>query len=238
MPVCRLCKKEGQLRRSHIIPEFLWKGLYDETNTFFGVTGKGSVGHRKLQKGLREPLFCDACEQHFNDAFEKPFYRQWVKDSPLPAVWANDELIWLQFEYSTFKLFHLSILFRAHVSSLTDFEVVDLGPHAEKIRIMLIDQNPGEVHEYPIFGYAILHPETRSPIQIVSSAQLSKIEGTRCYAMMYGGVEWYICVASHRYREFEKLSLRSNGTIPIGPMRMDEIGSVQRVVKSYANIRT
>ncbi|ALO44896.1 hypothetical protein [Pseudohongiella spirulinae] len=238
MPICRLCKKENQLQKSHIIPEFLWKGLYDESNTFFGITGTGPFGHRKLQKGLREPLFCRACEQHFNDAFEKPFNKQWIKNTQMPKVWANDTLIWMQFDYATFKLFHLSILFRAHVSSLPDFTVVDLGAHAERIRNMLTEENPGEVHEYPIFGYAILHPETKSPVQIVSSAQLSRIAGTHCYAMMYGGVEWYICVASHRYKEFEKLALRSDGTIPLGPIPMDKVGSIRRTAKIYASKRT
>lgn len=121
------------------------------------------------------------------------------------------------------------------MSSLPDFDVVDLGPHAEKIRKMLLEVKPGLAYEYPVFGYAILHPEARSPVQIVSSAQSSRIEGTRFYAMMYGGVEWYICVASHRFAEFEKLSLRLDGRIPIGPIPMDKIGSVQRMAKVYAS---
>lgn len=237
MSICRLCNNDRELRLSHIIPEFLWKELYDDNHSFYGITGRGLRGHKILQKGLRERLFCDACEQLFNESFEKPFKARWVDKFPLPTKWGVDDIFWINVDYPTFKLFHLSVLFRAHVSSLEDFGAVQLGSHAETIRKMLLDSDPGDSHKYPIFGYAILNPETKEPVQIVSSAQASRMNGAYFYGMMYGGVEWWVCVASHRVPDFEKLSLRADGAMPIGPMSMEKIGSIQRTSKAYHDVR-
>lgn len=38
---CRLCEQNKDLRNSHIMPEFLYKPLYDSNNRMAGITGKG-----------------------------------------------------------------------------------------------------------------------------------------------------------------------------------------------------
>ncbi len=238
MPTCKLCNQEKELCKSHIIPEFLWEDLYNSKHQVLGVHGQGRRGWEVLQKGLREKLFCNDCEQHFNEHFEKPFRTMWVENCPLLDPWEISNFLWVAVEYSTFKLFHLSVLFRAHVSSLPSFEAVALGKHAEIIRKMLIELNPGPEDQYPIFGYAVLHHTTKRPLKMISSAQASKLDGQRCYGMMYGGVEWWICVASHRNPAFLKGSLRSTGLIPIMPMPMNEVGSVQDAQRALKNAGT
>ncbi len=78
MPICRLCNNERVLRNSHIVPESLYSNLYNEKGHMMGINGFGSKGWKPLQQGIREHLFCEACEQHFNEHFEKPFRKQWV----------------------------------------------------------------------------------------------------------------------------------------------------------------
>ncbi len=64
----------------------------------------------------------------------------------------------VQYDYATFKLFHLSVLFRASVSSLSTFQEVNLGAlHEERIRQMLLNEDPGKDWEYPILGFAVLN---------------------------------------------------------------------------------
>lgn len=236
MPICRLCQKDRILRDSHIVPEFLYDDLYNDKHQMMGINGLGNRGWSVVQKGLRERLLCDVCEQHFNDRFEKPFRAQWVEASPLPSTWNLNDVHWCNFDYGSFKLFHLSVLFRAGVSSLPTFSAVSLGPHEEKLRKFLLSENPGESWEYPIFGYAIIHHKTNRLIPMVTQAILSSFNGHRCYGMAYGGVHWWICVSSHRNIELESASLQSDGRMPFHAVPWNDIPPIQSAAVALRRI--
>ncbi len=121
-----------------------------------GITGQGNKGWMSLQKGIREYLFCYDCEQHLNEKYEKPFLQQWSIDS-LPDHIKQDSAHSAVYDYRTFKLFHLSILFRSSVSSLPTFQEVNLGTHEECVRNMLIFEDPGQDWKYPILAFAVLN---------------------------------------------------------------------------------
>jgi hypothetical protein len=61
---CKLCQQEKQLRRSHILPEFMYQNLYDEKPRRFHTLNVDlddvSKSSNKIeQKGIREFLLCD-----------------------------------------------------------------------------------------------------------------------------------------------------------------------------------
>lgn len=60
--VCALCHEPGELRRSHIIPEFFYKPVYDETHRFLQSSTDPADRVLTRQKGLREYLLCQRCE--------------------------------------------------------------------------------------------------------------------------------------------------------------------------------
>lgn len=229
MPLCRLCQKDRVLRNSHVVPEFLYSDLYNNKHQMMGVHGLGSKGWEVQQKGLREYLFCDACEQHFNERFEKPFRRAWIKNCPLLDPWDADDVHWIQVNYADFKLFHLSVLFRAGVSSLPTFSEVSLGLHEDRLRRMLLNVNPGAAEQYPIFGYAVIHHRTKRIVQMVSKAQANKFGGRRCYGFMYGGVQWWIGVASDTNHELQQVALRADGQMPFTAVPWNEIAVIQEM---------
>lgn len=75
--ICKLCGNKNELRNSHIIPEFFYRPLYDSKHRFNVIPL--SVGERKRfeQKGLREKLLCDKCEQQisqYENHVRKVFY--------------------------------------------------------------------------------------------------------------------------------------------------------------------
>lgn len=138
---CRLCQNSAELRNSHVIPEFLYEPLYDSKHRAMGVHGKGNKKWRYLQKGLREKLLCQKCEQLLNDYYEKYFRNFWFVSSQIPFKCDIEKIYKISgIDYVKFKLFHLSILFRASISSLPTFSQVSLGPHEGKICEMLINQ--------------------------------------------------------------------------------------------------
>lgn len=227
MSICHLCKEEKQLRNSHIVPEFLYEDLYNDKGHLVGVNGVGPKGRRLLQKGIREPLLCESCEQHINEYCEKPFRAQWFNTSPIPTTWSPNTIYSGHFDYSSFKLFHLSVLFRASVSSLGTYRAISLGPHEERIRKLILSRDPGPTWQYLIFGHAVVHDKTWSLVRIISAPERINFNDHRCYGMMYGGVYWYFYISSHRNRELERIGLQRDGHMPLHAIPWNKIGVIQ-----------
>lgn len=59
---CRLCLQIKDLRRSHIIPEFIYKPLYSSEHNRVIEIKEGLVPGL-MQKGYREELLCQDCEK-------------------------------------------------------------------------------------------------------------------------------------------------------------------------------
>lgn len=232
---CRLCHKNRDLRNSHIVPKFPYKKILNAKRQIMGINGQGGRGWKPVQDGAKEYLFCECCEQHFNKYFEIPFRSFWVDSLPLPDPWIDDCERWIAADYESFKLFHLSILYRAGVSTLPMFSHVNLGPYEEIIRLLLLNRDPGGYSQYPVAGYAIVHHTTRRLVQMVSQPQCFTVGGRRCYGIIYGGVEWWICVASDRNHEFEKFALQRNGKMCFSVIPWNEIAVVQKAALALRN---
>jgi len=237
MPICQLCLKDLDLRNSHIVPEFLHKKLYNNKGHLAAINDQGIKGYKPLQQGLREYLFCESCEQHFNKYYEKPFQTQWTNANPLPDPWNVSEPYWIKVDYNSFKLFHLSVLFRASVSSLPNFAEVSLGPHQDRLRQMILDRDPGKFWQYPIFGVAVIHHKTKKIIQTVAMAYRTKYNEHHCYSIIYGGVQWSISVSSHRNNEFERCALQANGCMPFHAIQWEELEVFQTAARMLRNTR-
>lgn len=226
MAKCRLCQKDRVLCNSHIVPEFLYGDLYNDQRQLMGITGKGHKGWKPLQKGIREYLLCVDCEQYLNDNYEKPFLKQWTVDSPLPDSMAQDATYSAVYDYPTFKLFHLSILFRSSVSSLPTFRKVNLGAHEERIRQMLISKDSGKDWEYPILGSVVLHGG-KVERRLITTPIAGRYEEHIVYEQMYGGVVWHVLVSSHRNDSFCRAGLQPTGHITLIAVPWNEVWGVQ-----------
>lgn len=232
IPICRLCGTNSRpLRNSHIVPEFLYRPLYNDKGHMLAIQQSDERRRARglLQKGIRERLFCEQCEQHFNEHFEKPFLKQWFPN-PLPDLWDHDDIQWLTVDdYASFKLFHLSVFFRAAVSSLATYANVDVGRHESVLRGHLLDRNPGDRLDYPIAGRAVIHHQTnRIILRVMTQPTVRMNESHRYFTMVYGGVEWWIKLSSHRHQRFEERCLRPDGRMPFGAVPWTEIPAILR----------
>lgn len=191
------------------------------------INGRGNRGWKAIQDGIKEYLFCETCEQHFNKYYEEPFRAQWVAAAPLPNPWDLSGVHWIKVDYISFKLFHLSVLFRAGVSSHPSYREVSLGPHQETLRQLILNRDPGSLHQYPVLAYAVIHHKTNRLIPMVSQAQRSIFGTQRCYGMIYGGAQWWVSVSSHRNVEFEQAALQPDGHMPFCAVPWNEIAVIQ-----------
>ena len=81
------------------------------------------------RKGLRERLLCDECEGRLS-RYETYFAGVWYGESGLPAVIPEEATAVAKSDLDSvlFKLFHLSILWRASVATINDFAGVKFRP--------------------------------------------------------------------------------------------------------------
>ena len=237
---CRLCLKKGEPQKSHIIPEFLYKELYNDKNHMMGITGLGNKGWKPLQKGLRELLLCRACEGFLNDKYEKPFLHDWIRACPLPKNLKTNRVYPISIpSYTSFKLFHLSVLFRAGVSTLAEFGSVNLGPHEEIIRKLLLSITPGKSWQYLIIGYPLVNEKSGSLFNMISQPLERKFNKEhRCYSMIYGGVEWWITISSHRTKDIEEISLQENGSMQLRAIPWQQVPNARMMSNALNNPRT
>ena len=153
MQQCKLCLRDATLRKSHIVPEFVYNPVYDSSHRAITLEPKKPRrGYR--QNGFWDRLFCDACEKLLG-RLESYFADVWF-NRPLRPNSLQGEVVRISgLDYTKFKLFHLSILWRADTSALEVFKGVSLGRHAEDIRHRILTADPGSADVYPITGFAL-----------------------------------------------------------------------------------
>jgi hypothetical protein len=197
---CALCRVDVPLRNSHIIPEFLYETLYDGKHRFHRLSVSSSQKYRMLQKGLREPLLCDGCEQHLS-VFEG-YARSALTDISQVDWTTNGDLLFLTgLDYAEFKLFQLSILWRAGVASLPEFRQVSLGPHEPLLRSMLLASDPGSSETYPCLMFALAH-EDRMIHDLIAEPTWTRVDGHYAYRFVFGGLVWLYLVSGHGLPKF------------------------------------
>lgn len=222
---CKLCGNDNKLLKSHIIPEHVFSDVYDKKHRFKGIEADGNSKFE--QKGLREELLCRNCEQLLSRKYEHYFAKFWYQKRKVPNVVNSDYVDINRIDYLKFKLYHLSILYRASVSSLPTFSNVSLGPHEAKIRDMLL--NAEDNTNYHIFGVLILDEKGRPMTKLIIPPQRKYYGGHTAYETIFGGCAWYVKISSHRSKDIEQISLKKYGTMSLVTERYESFKSIQDV---------
>jgi hypothetical protein len=208
--ICALCKQEKVLQNSHVIPEFMYKHLYDDKHRFHIFSSKGPKHKRQEQKGLREKLLCKDCEKQLS-VYER--YVSLVFSGEIKVISErNSNLVKISgLDYHNFKMFGLSVLWRASVSKLQFFEKVTLQLHEEKIRELILTENPSKPDEYGFF-LAPLVDNGRDLEDLMVQPTRSRLGGHYCYRFVFGGILWIFIVSSHQTPEvFQQAFVNPSG---------------------------
>jgi hypothetical protein len=192
---CALCLQHAELRRSHVIPEFLYETLYDEKHRLQVLSIIPEQANWREQKGLRERLLCDACEQKLS-IWERYASLALKGGVPLTARQDGNVVRISGLDYRQFKLFQLSVLWRAGVSSLPFFERVELGKHAEVLRQLLLTGDPGSPERYGCFMFGLKH-EAGAFTGVIMQPGKVRLNGHIAYRFIFGGFLWAMLVSGH-----------------------------------------
>ena len=214
---CKLCLEARELCRSHVLPEFGLDGLYSDPTRprrFLALSGNPEPhahGVKIEQKGLRERLLCAECETRLS-RFET-YVSRLLRDGlslPTPGTMKRNLA-----DYSLLKSFQFSLLWRTHLSTARMFQVVDLGPHADRIRRMLLDENPGTARQYPCaIGVAYLGTQARPGL--VTPPFALKREGRHWYVISFAGFNWIFLVSNDMERHtWRNWCVQEDSALPI-----------------------
>ncbi len=216
---CHLCLKDRELVKSHIIPEFLFRPGYDE-NRQMQVLQQTRPKPRIIQKGFNQRLLCPDCENHIVNQFEDYFARKWYVERVVPNHYSRPILRLNDLDYARFKLFHLSILWRASISTLAPFNQVSLGESEETLREMLLADDPGKPDDFQILAVLVLFPGSTEVLHgMLSSPTSGTLDGQPLFTFLFGGCMWmYFASLGKPHQMFSQVGLSEAGNM-ILPVR-------------------
>lgn len=153
LQTCRLCGANGQLRNSHILPEFLYKeNLYSEETKRLHIISLGRREGPKVdfeQKGIRERLFCQACEtklSRYEHHAAEAFFR-----NPDRTLIMHNLVEYQGLDFNKMRLFQHSIVWRCAIANHPLFSKIKLSnTHLRNLRRMIREEDPGEPEAYPL----------------------------------------------------------------------------------------
>jgi|LGOV01.1.fsa_nt_gb hypothetical protein len=212
---CRLCQEDKPLRKSHIFPEWLYKPLYDGNHRFFVLSTDANKKRGTRPKGIYEKLLCNECEQRLSKW--EGYARDVFYDLPLKVVDDNRAAVFSGLKYTPFKLFQMSLIWRASITNRHEAHRVDLGPHTERLRKMLFEDRPGEIYEYgSILMLPALSQELMQQFLYPPESLPSRIDGHSAYRAVFGGLFWLFIVSNHSARiPHKEVFLSKDGSLPI-----------------------
>lgn len=210
---CALCRLEKPLQNSHIIPEFLYGVMYDEKHRYNVLSLAPERRERTAQKGARERLLCRECEQKFAK-LER--YASLVIKGGAPGMDGRRDgsVVYVNgIDYTQFKLFLLSLLWRAGVAKDRYFERVVLGPHEERLRAMLLSGDPGPFDLYSCILWGLNLEPDEIPELMVQPCK-DKVWGHTTYHFVVPGFKLVYFVSNQRLpRKQSRFVLQHDGSL-------------------------
>lgn len=228
---CALCRQEHPLVRSHVIPEFLYRPLYDDKHQFHEFSSEPRRLHRSRQKGIYGRLLCAECDNRLSK-YERYASLVFAGRIPIQKEKTGALVRVTGLDYKQFRLFGLSILWRAGVSNERMFSEVRLGAHEEVLRKIILRGEPPLPSKYGFFLSPLVH-EGKSVVDLIVKPTPSRLLEHRCYRFVFGGIIWTYVVSGHAAPEaFRKFFLKENGEMTMSIWRVEDVPFVMRAVAS------
>jgi hypothetical protein len=221
---CKLCCQVRKLENSHIIPEFCHVQMYGPNLHRFHYMHDVDAGKVKWeQQGFKEYLLCEQCEQKLG-VWENYATRLLKTELPQPAPGQAKPILFQGLIYSHLKLFFLSVLWRASVSTLPFYEHVRLGPHEDKIREMLVHSIPGDPTDYGCVVSLLLDKGQRLRNVIVPPTPCGTQDPEHDrYIFVFGGLLLlYFVLKQGLTPKLQQSMLKADGSLTIEQIEHDD----------------
>ena len=227
---CKLCHLDKKLCKSHIIPESAYGSIYDDKHRVLEVSNLQKE-LPKHQKGLREPLLCKDCEQHLNK-YESYFADMWFRNQLIPTHLSEELKTISGLDYKRFKLFHMSILWRAGIASREEFASVKLGDYEERLRQLILTDDPGDPNQYSVFGYILVFPKN---YKVIHSLLIPPVEvdlfNVPSFHVTFGGCVWHYFLSNDLDLNQFPFILKDDGILHMLRQEVDQYEPVMDLMR-------
>lgn len=198
---CRLCGEEKKLIKSHIVPEGFYKKMYDDKRRLF-LASQSRDSFTFMQKGQREELLCKECDSNIIGNEYDKYGIEVIRDClQIETFTDSKKEIWVGLDYNKFKIFLLSVLWRAHIARKF-YRGITLDENIESMIVESIKngQAPKE-NVIPIVGISLVNPQDSNDKcdGIITNGNTYKREGqfnSKTYIIIFGGYAWTFIVPS------------------------------------------
>lgn len=188
---CNLCLNEVPLiKKSHIIPNFMYKGLFDENHFISEIKlNELKIISRKPTGAYDRHILCPKCDNEVIGKYETYaskvlFDGNLPERSKLSIQYEKDDrgasrIVVENIDYNKFKLFLISLLWRGHISKHHFFSEINLGKYAEKARTMLLNGNAGKETEFE--SVMVMYNKDFAPAQSLIPTRKFRMQTNICY---------------------------------------------------------
>jgi len=215
---------------SHIIPDFMYKFLFDDKHKLI-LTDMEDLKTPKSKRRTRNTgdydnsILCATCDNIVIGQYEtyasNIIYGEKIPISISPVLknyynalgteWTECSNI----NYKSFKLFMLSILWRASISKREMFNDVNIGSHEDIIKSMIWNADPKNEDDYPMILFTTNHDEDVSK-DFILQPRTEKLYGHHIVIFPITGMLYIFFVSSHKKPDMIlERTLKKNNTMII-----------------------
>lgn len=232
---CKLCLQEKRLiKKSHIIPDFMYKGIFDDKHK---IVQKDFLNSRESfpSDGIYDKhILCAKCDNEIINSYESYAAKELFKPTMHEFIGAlkhkvngfygdTTSVTMSGIDYKKAKLFFLSILWRSSISSHIFCKFVNLEPAvSEMIRKILYENDAGRNDSFKT-SMAVFIPDGTRPYFTIGTPRMIPFDGNASYyAFIINSILLFINVNEHNKNElFNNGSLNENGEMTIWILMRD-----------------
>jgi hypothetical protein len=185
---CKFCGSESKLIKAHIIPAGLFRRLQKGDKPLELMTNKAGEHIKKAPIGVYDrTIVCGKCEKIWQEWDE--YAQQLLTDGPLNGriiYHENKALCYVvdSYDYQKLKLFFISLLWRAAVSSHPFFSKVSIGEFEDIAKWHIVSRAPGNSSDFSITLARFENPLAK-PILDPHTEKFSDVNYVRFYLSGY-----------------------------------------------------
>lgn len=186
--ICKSCGEKKVLVRAHIIPAAFFRQLRVGQRSPELRSDQPGFYTRRYPKGIYDTgIVCQQCEALFQSPDDYAAKKLIHGNADLEPIILEGEVIGhflRNYDYKLLKLFFISVLWRAHVSTAPFYSKINLGPYAADALKMIKSQDPGEPSGFSV----MLAKFVDYPVaKIILDPHSERWWGVKAYRFYMGG---------------------------------------------------
>ena len=208
---CHLCLEERKLIKAHIIPESFFLPLRSGKKAPEIHSNIDGEYPKKSPIGIYDKsILCSKCDGLMGDwdnYAQQLLLKDFSEDIAIHNGAKKAAYKIETFNYSKLKLFFISILWRASVSSHYFYSRVKLGPYQNMAREMILKKDPGSAEDFSVLVAKFSDPNVTG----ILDPHIDRFDGINFYRFYMTGFVIYIKVDKRSAPEFMKQLLIREG---------------------------